>query len=78
MSVIFVDSWAVCIRSNIHCQCSLIDRLIYHSLTKERPWSEHLYKPKWGVGCPLSGSAFNHKEYPFMLTALDYAKVLDE
>ena len=69
MSIIFVDSWAVCIRSNIHYQCSFIDRLIYNCLTKERPWLEHLYKPKWGVGCPLSDSAFNHEEYPFMLTA---------
>ena len=68
MSVIFIDSWTVCMRSNIHYQHSLIDRLIYHSLAKEHPWAEHLYKPakvgEGGDGCPSSVSAFNHERIP--------------
>ena len=43
---------------DIHC-------LTNHSLTKERPWVEHLTSPpKRGVGSLLSVSAFNHEKAP--------------
>ena len=38
---------------------------IYHSLAKERPWTEHLTSlPKRGVGALSSVSTFKHKRVP--------------
>ena len=44
--------------------CSLEYFRIYRSLTKERPWEEHLASlPKRGVGTFSCVSAFNHAMY---------------
>ena len=41
---------------------------IYCSLTKERPWAEHLTSlPKRGVGTLLSVSAINHERAPMYI-----------